>query len=113
MIEGDVSLGQYIRSIGRKSPFGAGSQFGVWFWIVAQADGELVQWVRHEPPALVDHVHGDRPEAVDRRRRVLGDSKIQAGAISYSRGVIKILDLDALNATSCECYEALREQNGD
>ena len=26
MIEGDVSLGQYIRSIGRKSPFGAGSQ---------------------------------------------------------------------------------------
>lgn len=40
-------------------------------------------------------------------------SKIQAdGAISYSRGVIKILDLEALKAMSCECYETLREQNG-
>jgi CRP-like cAMP-binding protein len=38
-------------------------------------------------------------------------SKIQAkGAISYSRGVIKIVDLDALKAMSCECYETLREQ---
>jgi CRP-like cAMP-binding protein len=38
--------------------------------------------------------------------------KIQAGgAISYTRGVIKILDLDALKAISCECYETLREQN--
>ena len=37
-------------------------------------------------------------------------SKIQAaGAISYSRGVIKIIDLDALTAMSCECYETLRE----
>jgi CRP-like cAMP-binding protein len=37
--------------------------------------------------------------------------KIQAsGAISYSRGVIKILELDALKAISCECYETLREQ---
>ena len=40
-------------------------------------------------------------------------SKIQAsGAISYSRGVIKILDLDALKAMSCECYQTLQEQNG-
>jgi CRP-like cAMP-binding protein len=40
-------------------------------------------------------------------------SKIQAeGIISYSRGVIKILDLAALKAMSCECYETLREQNG-
>jgi CRP-like cAMP-binding protein len=37
--------------------------------------------------------------------------KIQAaGAISYSRGVIKIIDLDALRAMACECYETLREQ---
>ena len=37
-------------------------------------------------------------------------SKIQAaGAISYSRGVIKIIDLDAVEAMSCECYETLRE----
>jgi CRP-like cAMP-binding protein len=37
--------------------------------------------------------------------------KIQAkGAISYARGIIKIVDLDALKAMSCECYETLREQ---
>jgi CRP-like cAMP-binding protein len=36
--------------------------------------------------------------------------KIQeTGAISYSRGVIKIIDLDALKTISCECYETLRE----
>ena len=37
--------------------------------------------------------------------------KIQeTGAISYSRGTIKIIDLDALKAMACECYETLREQ---
>ena len=38
-------------------------------------------------------------------------SKIKAvGAISYTRGAIKIIDLEALRAMSCECYETLREQ---
>lgn len=38
-------------------------------------------------------------------------SKLQsAGVISYSRGVIKIIDLLALRALSCECYETLLEQ---
>jgi CRP-like cAMP-binding protein len=32
------------------------------------------------------------------------------GAISYSRGIIKIVDLDKLKAISCECYDTLREQ---
>jgi CRP-like cAMP-binding protein len=37
--------------------------------------------------------------------------KIQtAGAISCSRGVIKIVDLKAIKALSCECYETSREQ---
>ena len=37
-------------------------------------------------------------------------SQIQSsGAISYSRGIIKIIDLEALKAMSCECYETLRE----
>ena len=36
--------------------------------------------------------------------------RVQAsGAISYSRGAIKILDLNALKAISCECYEMLHE----
>jgi CRP-like cAMP-binding protein len=38
-------------------------------------------------------------------------NKIQAaGAISYARGVIKIIDLEAVQALSCECYETLRER---
>jgi len=40
--------------------------------------------------------------------------KIQAGgAISYTRGVIKIHKLEALKAMACECYETLREENGE
>jgi CRP-like cAMP-binding protein len=39
-------------------------------------------------------------------------SKVQAaGAIIYSRGVIKILDRPALMRMSCECYETLLDQS--
>jgi CRP-like cAMP-binding protein len=39
-------------------------------------------------------------------------SKVQSsGAISYSRGVIKILDRPALMQMSCECYETLLDQS--
>jgi hypothetical protein len=32
--------------------------------------------------------------------------KVQnAGAISYSRGIIKIVDLEKLKQISCECYD--------
>jgi hypothetical protein len=38
-------------------------------------------------------------------------NKIQAaGAISYFRGVIKIIDLEGVKAMACECYETFREQ---
>jgi CRP-like cAMP-binding protein len=38
--------------------------------------------------------------------------KIQkAGAISYSRGAIKILDIDKLKIMACECYETLGESH--
>src|SRR3984893_7012815 len=38
-------------------------------------------------------------------------NKIQAaGAISCSRGVIKIIDLEAVKAMACQCYETFREQ---
>jgi CRP-like cAMP-binding protein len=38
-------------------------------------------------------------------------NKIQAaGAIRCSRGLIKIIDLEAVKAMSCECYESLQEQ---
>ena len=39
-------------------------------------------------------------------------SKVQnAGVITYSRGVIKILDRPALMRLSCECYETLLDQS--
>ena len=39
-------------------------------------------------------------------------SRVQsAGAITYSRGVIKILDRAALMRMSCECYETLLDQS--
>jgi CRP-like cAMP-binding protein len=39
-------------------------------------------------------------------------SKVQsAGAITYSRGVIRILDRAALMRMSCECYETLLDQS--
>jgi Mn-dependent DtxR family transcriptional regulator len=39
-------------------------------------------------------------------------SKVQtAGAIAYSRGVIKILNRPALLRMSCECYETLVDQS--
>ena len=39
-------------------------------------------------------------------------SKVQsAGLITYSRGVIKILDRPALMRMSCECYETLLDQS--
>jgi CRP-like cAMP-binding protein len=38
-------------------------------------------------------------------------SKLQAaGVIGYSRGVIHILDYDALRQKSCECFDTLQEQ---
>jgi len=30
--------------------------------------------------------------------------------ISYSRGIIKIVDLQKLKDVSCECYETLRDE---
>ena len=39
-------------------------------------------------------------------------SRLQAaGVISYSRGVIRIIDLPALQRLSCECFDTLREQH--
>ena len=33
----------------------------------------------------------------------------EAGAISYSRGIIKIINREKLREISCECYDTLRE----
>jgi hypothetical protein len=34
-----------------------------------------------------------------------------AGVIKYARGIIKIVDEDALSAVACECYETMRLMN--
>ena len=34
----------------------------------------------------------------------------QLGVISYSRGLIKVLDRSKLEALSCECYAAVRQE---
>jgi CRP-like cAMP-binding protein len=47
------------------------------------------------------------------RRPTVTETSIKieaAGAIVCSRGVIKIIDLEAVKALSCECYETLRGQ---
>jgi CRP-like cAMP-binding protein len=47
------------------------------------------------------------------RRTTITETSIKtevAGAIICSRGVIKIIDLEAVKAMACECYETLRDQ---
>jgi hypothetical protein len=46
------------------------------------------------------------------KARLIFASKVQsAGAITYSRGVIRIPDRAALMRMSCECYETLLDQS--
>ena len=64
--------------------------------------------------ATVNLTHEFLSEMLGVRRTSVTDvaQKLQeAGVISYSRGVINILDFDALKARSCECFETLREQD--
>jgi CRP-like cAMP-binding protein len=61
----------------------------------------------HLTQEFLSEMLGVRRTSVTEVARKLQD----AGVISYSRGVIKILDHDALKASSCECYETLREQD--
>jgi CRP-like cAMP-binding protein len=54
--------------------------------------------------ALLSDMLGVRRTSVTEAAR-----RVQAaGAISYSRGVIKIIDLGKLKATACECYDRWR-----
>src|SRR5262249_46326370 len=72
---------------------------GVVLGVVSRTDGKPVQWVGDEPPALVDLVHGNRPEAVDRRRLALGEGQrvlvrpgqLLAVAVHLGEGVDGIL----------------------
>ena len=72
---------------------------GIGFEVVARADRELVRCVGNEPPAFVDLVHGDRPEAVDWRHLALGESQrvfvgtrqLLPGTVDFGIGIDGIL----------------------
>ena len=50
---------------------------------------------------------------VQRSSVTLAAASLQkAGAISYKRGHIHIVDIDLLTESSCECYEAVRRSYG-
>ena len=55
---------------------------------------------------FISHMLGIRREGVTEAARKLRDQ----GVISYSRGLIKVLDRDKLEALSCECYGVVQDQ---
>jgi CRP-like cAMP-binding protein len=61
----------------------------------------------HLTQEFLSEMLGVRRTSVTEVARKLQD----AGVISYSRGVINILDSEALKEASCECFETLREQD--
>jgi Crp-like helix-turn-helix domain len=42
---------------------------------------------------------------------VVANTLQQAGLLRYSRGHIRILDLEGLQATACECYRTVKAQS--
>jgi len=55
---------------------------------------------------FISHMLGVRREGVTEAASKLK----QSGAISYSRGLIKVLDREKLETLSCECYEVVKQQ---
>jgi CRP-like cAMP-binding protein len=55
---------------------------------------------------LISNMLGVRRESVTEAAGILQNM----GLISYSRGVIKVLDRKGLEATSCECYQVVKDE---
>ena len=81
-------------------------------------EGRLCRWLLQSEDLIeskqIDLTQEFLSEMLGVRRTSITDvaSRLQAaGVISYSRGVIRIIDLPALQRLSCECFDTLREQH--
>jgi CRP-like cAMP-binding protein len=82
---------------------------------VHSVEARLARWLLHAhdlldgrtlplTQQLLAQMIGVRRNAVS----IVAHALQQAGTISYSRGHIEIVDVDALRRTSCECHAAIR-----
>jgi CRP-like cAMP-binding protein len=75
-------------------------------WLLQSADRSASDTVTLTQEFLAEMLGVRRTSVTEVARKVQN-----AGAITYSRGVIKILDRAALARMSCECYETLLDQS--
>ena len=75
-------------------------------WLLQSADRSASDTVALTQEFLAEMLGVRRTSVTEVASRVQS-----AGVITYSRGVIKILDRPALMRMSCECYETLLEQS--
>jgi CRP-like cAMP-binding protein len=75
-------------------------------WLLQSADRSASDTVALTQEFLAEMLGVRRTSVTEVARRVQN-----AGVITYSRGVIKILDRAALMRMSCECYETLLDQS--
>jgi CRP-like cAMP-binding protein len=75
-------------------------------WLLQSADRSASETVALTQEFLAEMLGVRRTSVTEVARKVQN-----AGVITYSRGVIKILDRAALMRMSCECYETLLDQS--
>ena len=75
-------------------------------WLLQSADRSASDTVALTQEFLAEMLGVRRTSVTEVARKVQN-----AGVITYSRGVIKILDRAALMRMSCECYETLLDQS--
>ena len=77
-------------------------------WLLQSADRAASNTITLTQELLAEMLGVRRTSVTEVASRIQG-----AGAISYSRGVIKILDRQVLEALACECYQTLLDQQAE
>jgi CRP-like cAMP-binding protein len=77
-------------------------------WLLQSADRAASNTVTLTQELLAEMLGVRRTSVTEVASRIQG-----SGAISYSRGVIKILDRPALESLACECYQTLLNQEAE